>query len=118
MSARARAGDAELVRLHAVFCGVVAHEPDSPMNVLLDFRNGESGLRTMHDGENRVAAVEQDAIKAGVDRVMTGGKPAADHEQNAAAVLIFRLKDVERQGRAKFAAIDHVFDTVEPGLCL
>jgi len=50
------------------------------MDVLFNFRDGEFRLRTVHDREHRIAAFEQRAIKTGINPVVTGEKPAADHE--------------------------------------
>ena len=50
------------------------------MDVLLDFWDGEFRLRTVHDREHGVAVFEQGAVKTGIDPVVTGEKPAADHE--------------------------------------
>ena len=83
------------------------------MDVLLDFRDGELRLRTVHDREHGVTAFEQRTIKPGVDPVVAREKSAADHEQNAAAVRLIRLKHIQRQRRAEFAAVNHVFDSLD-----
>ena len=118
MPARAGAGNAKLVRPYAIFRSVVANESDRAMNVLLDFRDDEAGLRTMHDGKNRVTALEQRPIKSGIDGVVAGEKSAAHHEENGAAIGFLRLKHVQRQGRPKFSAVNDVLGSLESVLGL
>src|ERR1051326_3095049 len=113
MAARAAAGDAEFVRADAVVGGIMPEKGDGEMNVLLDFRDDEPRLRAVHDGKHRVAPVEQGAVKSGIDRVVAGEAPAADHEQNAAAVGLGRLKHVEGQGGAELAAVNDVLNPLE-----
>src|SRR5881396_1135644 len=98
MSARAAAGNAEVIRSDAIFGGVMADEADRSMNVLLDFRNNESWLRTVHDRKNRVTAFKKRLISPDVDSFMAGNKAATDHENNSESIGFGRLKDVHGQG--------------------
>ena len=109
MSARAAASNAQVVWVHAKFRGVVPDKSDGAVNVLLDFGNNKFRLRTMHDGKNGVATVEQWFVSAGIDGFVAGEESAADHEQNPEAVGFLRLDNVERQSRAEFASVNHIF---------
>ena len=102
MPARAGARDAEFVRVDAVLGGIVPHEPDCAVNVLLDFRNDKPRLRSVHDRKHRIAMLEQGAVESGIDGIVAGKEPAADHEENAATIRFLGLKYIERQRRADF----------------
>ena len=56
MPAGAGTRDAELLGVDLELGGIVPHEPDGAMNVLLDFRDEEPRLRAVHDRKHRVAA--------------------------------------------------------------
>src|SRR6185437_11123469 len=82
MSSGAAAGDAESVGIHTVRCRIEPHETHRAMDVLLDFRDGELRLRSMHDGKHSVSAIKQSAVESGADTVVARKKAAADHEQD------------------------------------
>ena len=116
MAARARAGDAELLRINAPLRGIGADEAHGPMNVLGDLGDGELGLRSVHDGENCVAAVKEGFVVGGIDRFL-GGEPATtDHVNHRAPVRLRSLEDVERQGDAELPPVDDVLGALEAGV--
>src|SRR6266567_8030115 len=108
MAARAAPGDAQMIRSNPVFGGVVADEPDGAMNVLLDFGDVKFRLRTMNHGKDGVASIKKGLIGFWIYRLVAGKEPAAHHENNARAVRLARLENIECQCRSKFAAINHV----------
>ncbi len=87
---------------------------DRPVHVLEDLGNRELGLAAMHDGEDRIAAVEQ-LIHGRQTDVFVAREPAAtDHPDDGGAVLMgLGCENVHRQGRAIFAAVHHVDLAVE-----
>ena len=58
MAAGASAGDAELVRIHAVFRGVAADESHRAMHVLQNLGNDELGLRAVDNREDNIPAIQ------------------------------------------------------------
>src|SRR5262249_55745374 len=108
--------DAQLIRIDAVVLGVMPNEADGAMHVLEDLGDGELRLAAVHDGEDRVAALQELIDKADVDHFVSREPTAADDKDQAEAVLVFlRLEDIHRQRRAVFAAVDDVFLAGEVG---
>src|ERR1700722_2814820 len=118
MSARAAAGDAEMIRIDIIFGGVVAHKANGAVDIALDFGDGVFGLRTMHHREHGIAAFEQWLIRTRVNIFMGREKAATDHPQDADAVGFRGLKNIHRQRRSVLARVNDVLDAGEIGFWL
>src|SRR5258706_15978973 len=101
MAAGARAGDAEMVRVHAVFASIMANETNGAENILFDLGDVEFGLRPMHDGENRVAMVQERLVQGRGNHLMIRDPAAADQENDSEAVCFSGLQDIERERGAE-----------------
>ena len=110
MAAGARTEDPEVVGLHPVLRGMRADEPHGAVDVLGDLRDHEPRLGTVHDAEDRVAAVEhrgqQAVLERAIERLVAGEEPARRHVEHAVAVGLGRLDHIERERRAVLAAVD------------
>ena len=102
-----------------IVLGMVADEAHGPVHVLDDFGNRVPRLAAVHDGEDRIAAIEQLADESRSDRVVTG-KPAAAHDpDNARTIGIRRRREhVHRERHAEFSAVDDVNLALEGTLVL
>lgn len=63
--------------------------------------------------KDSVSAFQKRLVRAGIDRFMVGEEAAADHEQDRAAIGLFRLENVEREGSAKLASVNHICHRAE-----
>ena len=116
MPARAGSTDPEMIRIHTPLPGVVSDEPHRAVNVGNDFGDREFWLRTMHDRENRIPAIEEGLVKSGIDRLVRRKPSATDHENNPVAVRVFgRLENIQRQRDPGFPAVDHVLNAGDVG---
>ncbi len=113
MPAGAGADDAEAVGVHAVAGGVVPDEAHGAVDVLHDFGDDKLRLAAVHDWKDRVSAIEQGAEAVGIDRLVGGEPAAADDGNNGRAIGRARLEDIEREGGAELAPVDHVFGAGE-----
>ena len=95
MAARAAAGDAETVRVHALFGRVVPDEPYRAVDVRLDFRDGDTSAASRAPPRRPCSRAANSGSKySGMMR--RGGEPAAaDHEDDADAVGLARLENVD-----------------------
>lgn len=113
MPTRTAAANAEFIRIDAPSTGVMPHESDGTMNILLNLRDDKSRLRSVHDRKHGVAALQQWREEAGSDVVVIGEEAAAHHPENRGAILLRRLEHIERERRPEFAAVDDVFGAGE-----
>lgn len=116
MAAGARPGDAEMIRVDGPPGGVMADEADGAVDVGDDLREDEFRLRAVDDGEDRVAAREERRVDGGVDPLIGGFPPAADHIDDAVAVgAAGGLNHVEGEGDAQLVGIDDIRGAREVG---
>src|SRR6185369_3716615 len=113
MTARTAAGDAELVWIDSPTVGVVPHEANRPVDILLDLRDDKPWLRPVHDREHSVSPIQERLVGGRADVFVIGKEPAADHIENSAGVFLLRLEDIQRQRGAEFASINDVFRVFE-----
>src|SRR5262249_39692704 len=94
--------------------GVVADEAYRTMHVVEDFRDGELRLRTVDDGEDGVAALQERVIHLGTNGSGVRAPAAAnDHDHAQAVRFLLRREDVHRQGQSRLTAVNHVRSTFE-----
>ena len=108
MPTRTGPGDAQTIWVHTVIAGMVTDEADRAMNVPQDFSDNEFGLRTMHDGEDSVAAVQEWLIFCHTDVFVRGEPTTTDHENDPNVVGFPGSEHVERECRAELAAVNHI----------
>src|SRR5262249_36405925 len=106
--------NSDTVLVDAVILGVIANEPNGPVHILDDLRDGETRLAAMNHGENRVAAIDERPEICRGDRLVRGSKAAAHHEDNPRTVdLRSGREDIHRQGCAELSRVDDIFLAVK-----
>ena len=110
VAAGAAAGDAEFFRVHAEAGGVGADEAHGAQDIAGDFLDVETRLSAVGDDERGVA---RGGPRAAGEVVVTGAPAAAHDADDAGAVGLGGLEDVEGEGDAVVFGVDDLRGAAE-----
>ena len=109
MTSRAAAGDAELLRVHAIRRGIGADKTHRAIQIRHDLLHLKPRLCAMNDDEGRVACLRPSAI---TDAIVVRFPTTAHDLDDARTIRLLWFEDIHRQRYAIVLRINDIADSL------